>query len=83
MTTTPCALCISSLHIALPQQAWIQFFYTATWFWTLCYALDVKRMFKSQRENMENTIGYHIIAWLIPALLTSVGLFVLYLPKAK
>ena len=62
------------------HQAWIQFFYTATWFWTLCYAVDVRRMLKSQTEC---TTCYHIIAWLCPALLTSVGLLILYVPHAK
>jgi hypothetical protein len=62
------------------HQAWIQFFYTATWFWTLCYAVDVRRMLKSQKEC---TICYHIIAWLSPAILTSVGLLILYVPNAK
>lgn len=61
-------------------QAWIQFFYTATWFWTLCYAVDVRRVLKSQGEC---TICYHIIAWLSPAILTSVGLLILYLPHAQ
>lgn len=67
-----------SIHF-LPQ-AWIQFFYTATWFWTLCYALDVRRMLKSQRAC---TIGYHITAWISPALFTSTGLLILYIPDAK
>lgn len=62
------------------HQAWIQFFYTATWFWTLCYALDVRRVLKSQSECI---ICYHIIAWLSPAILTSVGLLILYIPHAK
>ncbi|XP_021931693.1 G-protein coupled receptor 143-like isoform X2 [Zootermopsis nevadensis] len=71
---------LSSVVFCAVSSAWIQFFYTATWFWTLCYAFDVRRMLKSQSEC---PICYHITAWLSPALLTSAGLFVLYAPDAN
>lgn len=71
---------VSSVVFCAVISAWIQFFYIATWFWTLCYAVDVRRVLKSQREC---TICYHIIAWLSPAVLTSVGLLILYVPHAN
>ncbi|XP_069689266.1 G-protein coupled receptor 143-like [Periplaneta americana] len=71
---------LSSVIFCAVSSAWIQFFYTATWFWTLCYALHVRLTLKAQRES---TVLYHITAWISPALLTSMGLLILYVPDAN
>ncbi|XP_034231570.1 G-protein coupled receptor 143-like [Thrips palmi] len=60
--------------------AWIQYFYTATWFWTLCYAVDMRLVL---RERPGHPVLYHLCCWLIPAVLTSVGLSILYIPNAN
>ncbi|XP_047115821.1 G-protein coupled receptor 143-like [Schistocerca piceifrons] len=60
--------------------AWIQYFYTATWIWTLCYAVDVRLVLK-EREGYP--VWYHTASWLIPGALTSVGLSILYSPDIK
>lgn len=59
--------------------AWIQYFYTVTWLWTLCYAVD---MFLILKERQGNQSIYHFMCWLIPAILTITGLAILYLPNA-
>nr|CAD7404881.1 unnamed protein product [Timema cristinae] len=60
-------------------KAWIQYFYTVTWFWTLCYALDMRLLLKDKPGYPH---WYHMTSWLVPALLTSLGLTILYLPDA-
>ncbi|XP_046681185.1 G-protein coupled receptor 143-like [Homalodisca vitripennis] len=59
--------------------AWIQYFYCVTWMWTLCYAVD---MFLALRERPGHPLLYHMFCWLIPSVLTAVGLAILYLPNA-
>uniref|UniRef100_A0A1B6EJT8 G-protein coupled receptors family 1 profile domain-containing protein n=1 Tax=Cuerna arida TaxID=1464854 RepID=A0A1B6EJT8_9HEMI len=59
--------------------AWIQYFYCVTWMWTLCYAVD---MFLALRERPGHPVLYHMFCWLIPSVLTAVGLAILYLPNA-
>lgn len=61
-------------------KAWIQYFYTATWIWTLCYAIDMR--FVLEEREAHNRF-YHMAAWMIPAVLTALGLSLLYLPDAK
>ncbi|XP_071446108.1 G-protein coupled receptor 143-like [Hetaerina americana] len=60
--------------------AWIQYFYGATWCWTLCYAVDVRRVLQGKDCKFKL---YHTIAWLVPAILTTTGLSILYIPDAK
>jgi ocular albinism type 1 protein len=60
-------------------QAWTQYFYTATWFWTLFYAIDTWRTINSRDSY---PILYHSIAWGVPAATTSIGLSILYFPNA-
>ncbi|KAG8250651.1 hypothetical protein J6590_097187 [Homalodisca vitripennis] len=60
--------------------AWIQYFYCVTWMWTLCYAVD---MFLALRERPGHPLLYHMFCWLIPSVLTAVGLAILYLPNAE
>ncbi|CAG9585381.1 unnamed protein product [Danaus chrysippus] len=59
--------------------AWTQYFYTATWFWTLFYAIDTWR---SIRGYDSQPALYHSLAWGLPAATTSIGLSILYLPNA-
>uniref|UniRef100_A0A1B6M552 G-protein coupled receptors family 1 profile domain-containing protein n=1 Tax=Graphocephala atropunctata TaxID=36148 RepID=A0A1B6M552_9HEMI len=59
--------------------AWIQYFYCVTWMWTLCYAVD---MFLALKERPGYPLLYHMFSWLIPSVLTAVGLAILYLPNA-
>lgn len=60
--------------------AWIQYFYTATWIWTMCYAIDVRLVLK-EREGFP--LWYHSTSWGLPAVLTAIGLSILYSPDAK
>ncbi|CAH2086385.1 unnamed protein product [Euphydryas editha] len=60
--------------------AWTQYFYTATWFWTLFYAIDSWRSIKGQKSH---PVLYHSLAWGIPAATTSIGLSILYIPNAR
>ncbi|XP_066995800.2 G-protein coupled receptor 143 isoform X2 [Anabrus simplex] len=69
----------STLFCAL-SSAWIQYFYMATWLWTLCYAIDVRLVLK---ESEGHPVFYHFAAWTIPAVLTSFGLSLLYVPDAN
>ncbi|KAL0842140.1 hypothetical protein ABMA28_014316 [Loxostege sticticalis] len=59
--------------------AWTQYFYTATWFWTLFYAIDTWLIIKGRDSH---PVLYHSLAWGIPAATTSIGLSILYLPNA-
>ncbi|XP_035708799.1 G-protein coupled receptor 143 isoform X2 [Folsomia candida] len=59
------------------SSGWIQYFYTATCLWTLCYAVDVFKVF-NERSGVPKL--YHAICWGLPALLTAAGLAILYTP---
>ena len=61
-------------------QAWTQYFYMATWIWTLCYAIDMKLLLG---ERPGHPSYYHAFAWICPAILTTFGLTILYVPDAK
>ncbi|RZB39866.1 G-protein coupled receptor 143 [Asbolus verrucosus] len=60
--------------------ALIQYFYTATWIWTLIYAIDMRFILSEQASK---TKYYHLAAWILPAILTTTGLSLLYLPDAN
>jgi ocular albinism type 1 protein len=51
-----------------------------TWLWTLCYAVDIKLVLK---ERDGKPWLYHMISWILPAILTGIGLSILYIPNAK
>ncbi|XP_034840628.1 G-protein coupled receptor 143-like [Maniola hyperantus] len=59
--------------------AWTQYFYTATWFWTLFYAIDTWHSIKGIDSR---PVLYHSLAWGVPAATTSIGLSILYIPNA-
>ncbi|XP_038215818.1 G-protein coupled receptor 143-like [Zerene cesonia] len=61
------------------SSAWTQYFYTATWFWTLFYAIDTCQSIKGHDTR---PLLYHSLAWGIPAATTSIGLSILYIPNA-
>lgn len=69
----------SSVFFCSISSALIQYFYTSTCIWTLCYAIDM-RLILAQKECKLRY--YHMAAWIIPALLTSSGLCLLYYPDA-
>uniref|UniRef100_A0A6A7FTE6 G-protein coupled receptor 143-like n=2 Tax=Hirondellea gigas TaxID=1518452 RepID=A0A6A7FTE6_9CRUS len=60
--------------------SWIHYFYTCTYLWTCIYCVDCVRGVHDLRTNKS---WYHASAWLIPAALTSAGLFGLYAPDFK
>ena len=62
------------------SSAWIQYFYMCTWLWTLCYAINVRRQLSGARYALRT---YHYYVWSISALLTGIGLTVLYVPDAE
>lgn len=61
------------------SQAWTQYFYTATWFWTLFYAIDTWNTIKGRDSHL---MLYHSLAWVLPAATTGIGLSILYIPNA-
>ncbi|EEB13289.1 class B secretin-like G-protein coupled receptor GPRoca3, putative [Pediculus humanus corporis] len=63
--------------ICAVSSAWIQYFYTATWLWTLFYAIDMKLVL---REEDGHPMLYHSVVWIFPAIFTIIGLSVLYIP---
>ena len=69
--------CINVIKI---YQAWTQYFYMATWIWTLCYAIDMKLLLG---DRSGHPTCYHAFAWICPAILTTFGLTILYIPDAK
>ncbi|XP_011878256.1 PREDICTED: G-protein coupled receptor 143-like [Vollenhovia emeryi] len=60
--------------------AWIQYFYMATWIWTLCYAVDMRLLLGDKNGR---PAYYHALAWMLPAVLTTCGLIILYMPNAN
>jgi len=70
----------SSVIFCAFSSAWIQYFYTSTWVWTLCYAIDMRFILSEKEERLRL---YHLAAWIIPALLTIAGLCLLYFPDAN
>ena len=62
------------------SSAWTQYFYMATWIWTLCYAIDMKLLLG---DRSGNPACYHAFAWICPAILTTFGLTILYVPDAN
>ncbi|KAK8400866.1 hypothetical protein O3P69_002553 [Scylla paramamosain] len=55
----------------------IHYFYTATYLWSLLYALDVKLVMDGKRVDRRL---YHLVAWTVPLALCLMGMLLLYLP---
>ncbi|CAH1156202.1 unnamed protein product [Phaedon cochleariae] len=70
----------SSVLFCAVSSAFTQYFYTATWIWTLCYALDMRRILAQKESRMK---FYHLAAWVLPAVSTTTGLSLLYFPDAN
>ncbi|XP_043498740.1 G-protein coupled receptor 143-like [Polistes fuscatus] len=70
----------SSVVFCALSSAWTQYFYMATWIWTLCYTIDMKLLLS---DRPGRPICYHMFAWICPALLTIFGLSILYIPDAN
>lgn len=58
----------------------IQYFYTCTWLWTLCYAYNVRTYL---RDEVVAESRYHAFVWPTAAVLTGIGTTVLYYPNAE
>lgn len=58
----------------------IQFFYTCTWLWTLCYAINIRSYL---RDEVIEEKKYHAFVWTTAAVLTGIGTTVLYYPDAE
>ena len=58
----------------------IHYFYTATYLWSLLYALDVKLVMDGKRVDRRL---YHLVAWTVPLVLCLMGMLLLYLPDLK
>ncbi|KAL0098354.1 hypothetical protein PUN28_020319 [Cardiocondyla obscurior] len=71
---------MSNVIFCAMLSAWIQYFYMATWIWTLCYAVDMKLLLGDKDER---PVIYHTLAWVLPAILTTFGLVILYIPDAN
>ncbi|KAG8170766.1 hypothetical protein JTE90_029436 [Oedothorax gibbosus] len=56
---------------------WIRYFYTATYLWTLFYAVDVYLVCKQKSGNQT---FYHATVWTVSLMLSATGLGTLYLP---
>ncbi|XP_054011433.1 G-protein coupled receptor 143-like [Hylaeus anthracinus] len=70
----------SSVVFCALSSAWTQYFYMATWIWTLCYAIDMKLLLG---DRSGHPTCYHAFAWICPAILTTFGLAILYIPNAN
>uniref|UniRef100_A0A8D8SLS7 G-protein coupled receptor 143 n=1 Tax=Cacopsylla melanoneura TaxID=428564 RepID=A0A8D8SLS7_9HEMI len=64
-----------SLTQCILFNAWIQYFYGVAWIWTLIYSID---MTLSLQDKKSYASWYHACAWGIPAVLSYVGLSLLY-----
>ncbi|KAF0307800.1 G-protein coupled receptor 143 [Amphibalanus amphitrite] len=54
-----------------------QYFYTATYMWTLLYAVDVLRTLRGSGGSM---VVYGLWAWLVPFVLSTIGFLLLFVP---
>lgn len=70
----------ASVIFCIITSVFIQYFYTSTWIWTFCYALDI-RFILSEREIKVRY--YHLAAWILPLFTTGIGLTILYFPDAN
>lgn len=68
-----------SVLFCAASSAWTQFFYTATWFYTLVYAISVYLILKGRMPPLKR---YHSFVWTMSAALTVTGVTILYVPDA-
>ncbi|XP_033965409.1 G-protein coupled receptor 143 isoform X2 [Pseudochaenichthys georgianus] len=59
---------------------WIQLFFSASFWWTFCYAVDVFLVVKTS-AGMSTIILYHMITWGLAVLLCVEGVAMLYYPS--
>uniref|UniRef100_A0A665TXT2 G-protein coupled receptor 143 n=1 Tax=Echeneis naucrates TaxID=173247 RepID=A0A665TXT2_ECHNA len=59
---------------------WIQLFFTASFWWTFCYAVDVFLVVKTS-AGISTIILYHMITWGLAVLLCVEGVAMLYYPS--
>ena len=59
---------------------WIQLAFTCSHFWTLIYAIDVRRI---TYDLPYATVGYHSLAWGGSVILCTAGLTLLYVPGIR
>ncbi|KAJ8920185.1 hypothetical protein NQ315_011846 [Exocentrus adspersus] len=70
----------SSVLFCSISSAITQYFYTAAWIWTLCYAVDMRFVLSHKSSKMKY---YHVTAWVLPVFTTVIGLSLLYYPDAN
>ncbi|KAG1927834.1 G-protein coupled receptor 143 [Pimephales promelas] len=59
---------------------WIQLFYSASFWWTFCYAVDVFLVVK-RSAGISTIVLYHMITWGLTLLLCVEGVAMLYYPS--
>ncbi|XP_041857691.1 G-protein coupled receptor 143 [Melanotaenia boesemani] len=59
---------------------WIQLFYSASFWWTFCYAVDVFLVVKTS-AGISTIVLYHMITWGLAVLLCVEGVAMLYYPS--
>ncbi|CAL8389983.1 unnamed protein product [Gadus morhua 'NCC'] len=59
---------------------WIQLFFSASFWWTFCYAVDVFLVVKTS-AGISTIILYHMITWGLALLLCAEGVAMLYYPS--
>ncbi|XP_041127861.1 G-protein coupled receptor 143-like isoform X2 [Polyodon spathula] len=69
----PAAFCVGSVM-------WIQLFYSASFWWTFCYAVDVYLVVK-RLAGQSTIVLYHMITWGLAVLLCVEGVTMLYYPS--
>ncbi|KAK6486923.1 G-protein coupled receptor 143-like [Huso huso] len=69
----PTAFCVGSAM-------WIQLFYSASFWWTFCYAVDVYLVVK-RSAGQSTIVLYHMITWGLAVLLCVEGVTMLYYPS--
>ncbi|XP_057708706.1 G-protein coupled receptor 143-like [Corythoichthys intestinalis] len=66
--------------LCLGSAMWIQLFYSASFWWTFCYAVDVFLVVKTS-AGISTIILYHMITWGLALLLCVEGVAMLYYPS--
>ncbi|XP_051882362.1 G-protein coupled receptor 143 isoform X2 [Pristis pectinata] len=69
----PTAFCVASA-------IWIQLFYSATFWWLFCYAVDVYLIVK-RSSGLSILVLYHMLTWGLAILLCVEGVAMLYYPS--
>ncbi|KAM8857754.1 G-protein coupled receptor 143 [Synchiropus picturatus] len=59
---------------------WIQFFYSASYWWTFCYAVDVFLVVRTS-AGISTIVLYHMMTWGLAVLLCVEGVAMLYYPS--